>query len=146
MKCECENWARKFNIKTIQYYHHPACSKYDKDAEMRELFFKVLPHINDLTAARELSSYLLVSLIQSYEFTKRLSDEDFTKYVIFDIMDTLRNPIKYGFVIDFIEYTTDKYTFHFVDDNNNFVEADCSYELAIKHIPYPIGKLVLIEK
>ena len=121
MKCECENWARKFNIKTIQYYHHPACSKYDKDAEMRELFFKVLPHINDLTAARELSSYLLVSLIQSYEFTKRLSDEDFTKYVIFDIMDTLRNPIKYGFVIDFIE-------------------------LAIKHIPYPIGKLVSLEK
>lgn len=146
MKCECENWARMFNIKTIQYYHHPGCPKYDKDLEMRTLFFKVLPDINELNSARELASYLLVTLIQSYQFTKRLSDEDFTKYVIFDIMDTLRNPIKYGFVIDFIEYTTDKYTFHFLDDNNNFVEADCSYELSIKHIPYPIGKLVLIEK
>lgn len=144
MKCECIDWARQFHTDKLVTQHHPRCKNFKGiDAEVKETIIKNLRYINNIESAHEFAKYIWLNLISNFKYDTDI--KELQNHIVIPIETALLNKNKKFLNIDGVEYTPDKYTFHF-SNGEMYNKEDMSYELFVNFIPYPLGDLILIEK
>lgn len=144
MQCECIHWARQFHTDKLITQHHPGCKNFKGiDAEVKETIIKNLRYIDNIISAQEFTKYIWLNLIPNFKYDTAVSE--LPKHIVMPIETALLNKTKNSLNINGVEYTPDKYTFHF-SNGIMYNKDDMSYELLVNFIPYPLCDLILIEK